>query len=775
MRQIKIRRPLCLISLVFSGFMYVFLILTGGVDIEEHIPDNRKVTLVGTIYNKSNKGGENILYLREVDMIYGPIENASMHCCNRLRIKLSPEDVCEYKIGQSIKAYGSYKNFNIPQNEGEFNSRKYYRIHEIEGSVENVTVIEKSKKYSGLHNALFRIKEITKEIYESCMTPLDAGTMEALVLGDKDLLDAEEKELYQDAGIAHILSLSGLHIATVGLCLYSFLRKIGISIKGSSGISALIMTMYGIITGLSTSTIRALIMFVLGIIAKSIGRTYDLMSAVSLSAILILIENPLYIFDSGFLMSVLAVTGIGVIYPILCQLLGDGIMQHGEKAWNSLCISISASLATLPVSMSSFYKVALYGPIVNIIVVPLVAVILAIGLFVGVMGNVMVLFEGIIHRGVFRYAGVDYYAFITSHGGLHKCIALALKPTSIVLALYRKIAGFSSSIKGNVWITGKPAYIAIVGYIILLCAAVLFWKMSVNQKLWIKKSVTFILLVASIACISVRNYPKYEIDVLSVGQGACNVIYGKDTPTIMIDNGSSDRKKVFKYTVEPFLLSKGIGKLDQIYITHPDADHVSGIKEMLEDGSDIEVGHVFMSINDDNIREMVDIKSEENRYHVINRGNVVDAGGIRIECISPVDKGLKDWDAADGNEESLVLKVTHKESGYTALFTGDISSETEERIISSKSSADKISSVDFMTIPHHGSRFSSSDKFLSVTNPKICTISAGENNSYGHPHKETLERLEKNIPAAKVLRTDECGQVTVSIGKNIAVKQFRRK
>ena len=767
MRQIIIRRPLCAISIVFSLIMYIFLLLTGGVDLTEYIPDSRKVTFTGTIYNKSNKGGEEILFLKNIDMMYGQNNSKSYHNCKRLKVSLGDDTTDKYKIGQKIKAYGGYYNYNVPQNEGEFNTRRYYRIRGIEGNVKSATVTMKSNSCSSLHNALFEIKEKTKQIYEACMNPLDAGLLEALVLGDKDSLDADEKELYQDAGIAHILSLSGLHIATVGLCLYSFLRKTCFGVRGSSVISAMIMIFYGIITGLSTSTIRALIMFMLGIVARSIGRTYDLMSGVSLSAILILIENPLYIFDSGFLMSVLAVVGIGVIHPILCQLFEGHTLKRIDGVKNSLCISISATLTTLPVTMCNYYKVALYGPLINIIVVPLVGVILALGLLAGILGNVAIYVEKLLC--IYSISGNN----TAIENDLHKILSFILKPTETIFLIYRKIAGFSRSIKGNVWITGKPSICNITVYIILLCVAVIFWEISIKQNSWIRKAVTFMLFAISIVCISIRSYPKLEIDVLSVGQGACNIIYGKNIPTIMIDNGSLDRKKVFKYTVEPFLLSKGISEVDQIYITHPDADHVSGIEEMLEDGSEIGVGHVFMSINDDKMHSMVDIKCGADRYHVINRGSAVDTNGIRIECISPVNKGLLSWDSADGNDESLVLKISHKESGYKALFTGDISAETEERIISSKSYSDEIKSVDFMTVAHHGSRFSSCDRFLSVANPKVCTISAGKNNSYGHPHKETLERLEKNLPEAKVVRTDESGQIKVKVDRGkVQINRF---
>ena len=93
----------------------------------------------------------------------------------------------------------------------------------------------------------------------------DAGTMEALVLGDKDRLNEEIKELYQEAGFSHILSLSGLHIATVGLFLLKLLKRLGIGNKSAAFISVVIMVSYSLMTGFSTSTMRALVMFILGV------------------------------------------------------------------------------------------------------------------------------------------------------------------------------------------------------------------------------------------------------------------------------------------------------------------------------------------------------------------------------------------------------------------------------------------------------------------------------------------------------------------------------
>ena len=728
-----IRRPMCVISLLFVLALYILLTIAGGVDEREYCADNKKVLLTGSVIDKVFKNGKSSIHIK---------------CDNgKYIVYVENQDINRYKIGQTIEVEGSYKNFTTPENDGQFNMRRYYRIRGYKAYVTKGKIIKASRNYSKLKSKLYVIKESTKKIYYDNMSEPDAGTLSAMVLGDKSGLIEDVKEYYQNAGISHILSLSGLHISTVGMFLFTLFMKAGMGEKMSSAISTVIMILYGIMTGLSTSTIRALIMFLLALIAKNVGRTYDLLSALYLAGVLILFEHPYYVYDSGFLMSYMSVVGIGIIYPVLFDITENRFDKYRviEKAHQSICISISSSLATLPVVMNSFYKTARYGVLINLIVVPLMSVILVTGII---------------------------------------AIKPCLKVSEIILGFYSLIAQKTSNYSGNIWITGSAKPIQNVVYIILIIGACTlygyakenkeknedFYKnksdYSYIKKCKMTKLCLAVCIFSLVAFLSYRNNPDICVNSLSVGQGACNVIYGKDVPIIVVDGGSTDVNDVGKYRIIPFLLYKGIDTIDYVFVTHNDDDHINGIKELLGSSNGIKINHLFLSEYDEDIYELA--KERKTKVNIMQKGDQIVAGETKIEILNPDRKsGFK-----DSNDNSLVIKVMCDD--FDMLFTGDISTLTENYMLSDYQYSKALENIDFMTVPHHGSKYSSCEQFLRTVNPKIVTISAGENNSYGHPHAETLERLEY-ASNARVLRTDESGQVSIIVGENVKVRQFKER
>lgn len=739
-----IRRPMCFIALVFMLFIFIMTESMGGVDLKEYCNDFTKVSIAGVIKDKAYKNDKNILYIEDAT-IYK--EGKKLDEGQGFVVYLEEQDINMFRLGQKVLVEGKYANFSMPDNEGEFNMRKYYRIHGFTASITNAEVVATKASYGKIRSYLNEIRRSTKDLFFENMSDINAGTLAAMVLGDKTELDSDVKDLFQRAGMAHMLAMSGLHIATVGLFLFSFIRRTGIPLILSAVISSVVMVLYGTMTGLSTSTLRALIMFLLGVIAKCIGRTYDLMSAVCMSAIIILIENPFFIYDSGFLMSVLSVIGIGVIYPeiidIIRHLLGNKMADN--KITASLRISISTTLATLPVVMNSFFKISRYGIFANLIVVPLMSAVLFIGLLSGILNMVL--------------AGV-----LIGSGAMTLWIYRPLfYVCEKILDFYNYIAGTVAGIDGNSFVTGKSEWWNIALYVGFMLIFVLFKRKE--KRLY--DGLRIICMIFSVSILLFTPKPDMRINALYVGQGACNVIYGKDLPTIMIDGGSTDVKDVYKYKVKPNLLASGISKIDYLFITHPDEDHISAVRDLINDESkEIKVDKVILSIVDGAVYKKLinnDAADGRGKIYQLNAGQKIEGKKYVIEAISPEYRKNASWDKADANAESLVLKLTHKMTGFTALFTGDIDSETERRILANQNS--NIKNISFISIPHHGSRNSSCEEFLKYTNPKICTISAGKHNSYGHPHKETLERINTNIPSAKLLRTDRAGEVSVVVNE----------
>ena len=257
-----------------------------------------------------------------------------------------------------------------------------------------------------------------------------------------------------------------------------------------------------------------------------------------------------------------------------------------------------------------------------------------------------------------------------------------------------------------------------------------------------------------------------QVTVLDVGQGDGIFLKSPGGMTCMIDGGSSDVKNVGQYRIEPYLLSKGVGTLDYVFISHGDSDHTNGIEEMI---SRQKIGVkmktlVFPkeSVWDESLKKLA-IYAIENgvQVAVMEQGQEIEKQGMKILCLCPGS----DYSGETGNGASMVLSVSYREFDF--LFTGDVEGIGEEKLCESIEKYCPEKAFEILKAAHHGSRNSSSEIFLQKVRPKYTIISAGIENSYGHPHRETIERLEKT--GSRILATANCGgiEITVEFGGKI--------
>ncbi len=787
-----IKRYICVFSIFFVLFIAFFLSLWGRLEENNDcIFTDKDFTAV--IYKIEYKNDKTILYVKDI----------SIADCNGLVLYLDEKayNSNNLRIGSEIRAHGKYYPFDETVNKGQFDIKRYYSIRGIDGRIINTKIIAVSDSYNYISDFLFRIKERTKSVFRMYFSEDNSGILSALVLGDKTELDSDIKEQYQNAGISHILALSGLHIATIGLLLFELLRKIRIPMIFSAGISIVIMLLYSIMTGLSTSTIRAFIMFVLGIIASFLGRTYDIQTGAAIAAVLILLENPYYVFDSGFLLSFGAVMGIGLVYPAVRQMLNlfigkdrIRILKRTDKfyvkilmkLYEMLVFSCSLNLTILPLVMYFFYQIPTYGIFINLLVVPMAVFVLTFGIGVAVAGNI--------------YCAFGIYCF-------HMVANAAAKIEAFLLGIYDLLSLGSGKLKGGLIVCGKPGIVQVAAFYIIIYAITFLvqylvkeehrekWKYKNSQRkisfsyrfdIYDKEDIlenitkhykhlsvilTGVLMIVT-GVLFVRISPEYEITSLSVGQGSCYVIHGKRTPVIVYDCGSTDEKQIGKYKFIPFLKSLGIDRIDYLFVSHMDDDHVNGILEILEnDNYGIKLDKIIVSgdkynQNHENCCRLIELaKADSIPVYKMQKGDVIYSSYVSIKCLWPELKDASD----DINDCSLVLSIICKSnknnSPYSALFTGDISSDIEKKL--------DVQNVDYLQVAHHGSKTSASDVFLEKVAPKISVVSAGLNNQYGHPHKETVKLLEA-IPDNHLYITYNTGEVdaTFFFGNRLIVKNY---
>lgn len=722
-------------------------------------------------------------------------------------------------------------------NPGQFDLRQYYKSLGYLYYIEEPEVISVAGGKNRIVYRLDSLKTSLKAVYRKCCTATDAGVYAAMVTGDRSDMDSTISELFSAAGIGHILAISGLHISLIGMGLYKLLRRIGFLCPMSAIVSGIFVVLFGVMTGNSVSATRAIVMFVCAVNAQVLGRRYDILSAVSLSAIILILKNPYVIANSGFLLSFMAIAGVAVVT--------DGFSVKWLK-W--LTGSAAIQLATLPIILWFYYEVPVYSVFLNLLVVPLMSLIMISALGCGMLGLIS------IPAGCF-FAGAGHY----------------------ILILFRYGSELMLSLPGSVFVAGRPELWQVMVYYILL----FLFSQRKHVVMWIEKRAVrrcgeaeceakkqrevgreavkggarkceaekleagrcvmganiFLrsLLVIAIIILLSRGRSGLEVTFLDVGQGDAIFISLPNGGNVFIDGGSTSSRNIYEKVIEPFLKYKGVRRLDFLFLTHSDADHENGWAQALSGNAYIPDIYNLV-LNGSDYSKYLELKERALKYGASeydisgygiskytgalawlnNAGadeinarmeGIVDIDDVEdIEDIEAIATALEDKDTEilcaeygmeyvfgecsivslnepghsdananvdrkayktgfsktgtgeSENDNSIVLLLQYK--GKSILFTGDMTSKMEADVAEAVRYCG-VDSLSILKVGHHGSKYSSSEEFLAGIMPQAAVISCAARNTYGHPHKETLQRMED--VGALVLRTDEGGAIIVKI------------
>lgn len=740
---------------IFFTLIMGFMLMSNEITTRNHIYDLKENTVIvqGKIYKIENTAFGTNIYLKGVE-----VENGEKSVSVK-RIFVNTEKIPNVKIGNIIKVRGKLRQFEEAANKGNFDSKKYYLSLGFYGKIEAGTIEVINSDYSGIRQGLYEMRmEIIERLEKLCSDNKGIfsiinnknGIIGAIILGDKTDLDSDIKELYSVSGIAHILAISGLHISFIGMAIYRLLRR-RFRFLFSAAVSIPVVLSFGIMSGFGISTIRSIIMFILKIIGEVLGRKYDAITAISLAGLVLLVQNPFVVCNSGFQMSFGAIIAIVLILPIV-----EEILNTDNKIIKVLSANFTISLVMNPILAWNYYELPTFSFLLNIVVVPLMSVVI-VSSIVGIFCSCI----------MFGFGKVVIF------------------PGCGILELYTFLCNIINKSSVTSIVVGQPKVtIIIVYYAILL--VVLFGLKNIRTKYTraekerniIKKETGLVLekkakkerrikgqnVKLRLACIVgflllncliyyIPN-PGFYITFINVGQGDGILIHGDNGTKVMVDGGSTSEKQVAKNCIVPYLKAEGIGTIDYSIITHTDKDHISGILEILENNNSnrIRIKNLVMpdiNMKDDTYNELIE-KAKLKKINVlyIKKGDTLSLGKTKIKCIYPETTTT----ASDKNDYCTVLSVKNKTSKI--LLTGDISKEIEEKI---KDDIEENYTV--LKVAHHGSNYSSSEKFLKKVNPKYSIISVGKNNSYGHPGNETMERLRKQ--GGVIYRTDEKGGITI--------------
>ena len=689
--------------------------------------------------------------------------------------------------GQCVTLQGVLYCTPAPSNPGQFDSRSHDLAGNVMYRMKKASVQEVSGKPSPLAIA-DQVREHAARILHAAAGE-DAGTIRAMLLGDRSGLDAEVRSAFSDGGISHILAVSGLHISIFGMGLFQVLRRRRASYPVCAVLSGSVVILYCFMTGMSVSACRAMVMYLVWAGSQILGRSNDPLTAAAAAAVTVLLAHPVNVREAGFYLSFGCILSIALVCPGVKRLgeesarlirnaaasyslPGPCMIRSRQKAhrfgtgyamfrelmrvtFDALSMSAGILLGTLPVTCAFFYQFSPWSVLTNLIVIPLMPLVMLSGLCAAIAAVVSV------KAGIFLFAPCHY-----------------------LLKLFMMLAGFTNRLPGAVIITGRPAWWKIVLFYLVLAAAVVGRQESKHDSNWFWHNRTrgivaawrLPALAAVTALLILHAPPQFQVDFLDVGQGD-SILLQAGGHSFLVDCGSSSVEDVWNYRVESTLKYYGIHTLSGIFLTHGDEDHVNGVRKMLEEGcvsltgqflsGGIETEHLWMAgaaaEYDETLRELAG--TAENKgipASFLAQGDELQCAGMRLQCMWPGGFSKTEWEELGGNAASMVLLVTYADSRI--LLTGDLEREGETRFLEAWEKAVRGRTITLLKVGHHGSRYATGAKLLGVLRPKLAVISCGRNNLYGHPSQEVLERLHG--AGCRVWRTDLDGALTIQAGRD---------
>jgi competence protein ComEC len=554
-----------------------------------------------------------------------------------------------------------------------------------------------------------------------------APLVDALIIGRTADLDAGLRERYARSGLAHILSISGLHVGFFAAWLTLLLRLAGVPPRARLVMSTLAVLAYCWLIGFPAPATRAGIMLAVDGVARWRQRVVAPRGTIALAALVVLLIDPWAMHSIGAWLSIAAIGAV---------IWADREIA-GPRAFKLVAPALAATLVTAPITAFAFGTVAPIGVIANLIAIPLGAL--------AVPGTIFALALSVVipPLGVWLAAG-----------------------SGLLLAILDLVAGAAAAIPGG-HIISIPGWPAALGWTGVLALA--WWLWHTPRRRWVVAArVAFVAALVAWGSLFLRAPRDRDgvltVHFLDVGQGDAAVLRTPAGQWALIDGGPrTPQGDAGRRVVLPFLRRLGARALALVVMTHGHDDHLGGLpaviealppKVVLEPGKPVS--------RPSYIEFLADVERAGATWHPARTGDRVELDGVTFQVLSPDSAWVAQQE--DLNEESVVLLVTY--GATRLLFMGDAGVPVEARL------AGRVGRVDVLKVGHHGSLSATSDRWLSELEPHEAVISVGAHNTYGHPTPEVLERLGRHH--VETLRTDRLGTITLTSDGQRAQLEFRR-
>mgnify|MGYP003372188080 CR=1 FL=1 len=672
----------------------------------------------------------------------------------------------ELEYGDKILIKGEFAEPSESRNYGGFNYKEYLKSIKVHGTIkaDSIEVLAKNSNnpiFTFANNINLKIKENISKLIPEKYGAIFTG----LILGDTSKVKEEVNDNFKIANISHVLAISGMHITYIVIGIELLLKR-EIGKRKTRIITIIVLVIYMFITGFSPSVVRASLMGIIMLISKLIHRKNDIWTSISLSLLILLIYNPFLILNVGLQLSYLGTIGIVCfnknIYNFLRKLkirnrkikyrINRKFILFIDKIKEILSVTLSAQIVILPILLFNFNILGIYFFISNILVSVIIGPIIIVGFVCILISFISIEIAKIL--SIFMSVGIQILISISeiSHLPFSKIYIPTPKVWQIVIYYICVIVINKIYMSFNL---KEPDFTSIR---IRNLVALLKFKFRQNRKKVLKFLIVFVLLVFILNIIP----KKLKIHFVDVGQGDCTFITTPQNKTILIDGGGSmsEEYDVGKSTLLPYILDRGYTKLDYVFISHFDQDHVGGILTILEE---LRVGQVYISKQEqdsENYQKFLKIvKNKKIQVKVLKQGDCLKIeNNLYFDILWPIEEQIQENVL---NNNAMVMKLRYGK--FSMLFTGDIEDVAEKKILDFyEEKGEDILKSDVLKVAHHGSKTSTTQSFFEKVNPKICLIGVGKNNMFGHPTAEVLERIN----GTKIYRTDENGEIILEIGCN---------
>lgn len=619
--------------------------------------------------------------------------------------------------GSDFQVKGIFETPSAPSHRFSFNMAEYLRhngasrllvIQSIDGVSEN------DSWFSRLLGRRDALKHHIRDHFPESL----AAEAEALLIGERENMDPEDQRVYQTLGISHLFAISGLHVGIASGMLYFILIRLHIRKETATVILLIVLPLYAVLAGGAPSVWRAVSMVTVVLAGKMFGFRFPIADVMLTSMVLLLLWDPYVLFKIGFQLSYGAT--FGIIYSL--KLLAG--IQSALKT--GFIITFISQVTLYPLLLFHFYELSLSAFLVNSLFVPLFTLLI-------LPANFLLLF---LTAACPPAADFLFYFYEPLRG------------------LIGRFMLWLADLPYQLWNPGKPGVLTVC---LLIASVYVFYCAAERQFRWRQ----LLILVVPALLFTALPYldPRLKVTFLDVGQGDSAVVELPYREAVyLIDSGGllrfdteafKEKKRPYeigRQVVAPYLKGNGISSLDLFIISHPDADHAEGAEEVFKL---FPVGQLHMTPGSATNALMVELAPDAAQTEVIfpAKGSNWTVGQTHFAYLSPEDAEY------EGNNDSLVLLM--KTGDYRILFTGDLEAEGEGDLL--ESYGGELAGLTVLKVGHHGSKTSSSEKFLAALKPALSVFSTGADNRYGHPSPEVVERFSEL--ELRTLNTAENGTI----------------